>query len=128
MSRLIQSLAAAAVAVQLGAVSVPAATAGGGLERAGIHNVCTKTERLSVRLPQLLRQRPPELSGFVGSGSDDPAGARAIYPGTSIDRIHGTDESAPPGQPAASICVRKLNRDVSELQRFNEFGAAAMVS
>ena len=54
-------------------------------------------------------------------------GARAIYLGSTIYRIHGTNEPASIGKSASSGCIRMLNEDVSELYQFVKQGATVTV-
>ena len=70
----------------------------------------------------------PGESQFHGShGRQPPLGARAIYLGSTIYRIHGTNEPQSIGKAASSGCIRMLNQDVSELYQFVKVGATVTV-
>ena len=53
-----------------------------------------------------MRARHPELPAFMEGGIKNPLGARAIYLGSSIYRIHGTNEPSSIGKSASSGCIR----------------------
>jgi lipoprotein-anchoring transpeptidase ErfK/SrfK len=74
-----------------------------------------------------MRKRKPELPAFMAGGPDNPLGARAIYLGSSIYRIHGTNEPESIGKAASSGCIRMLNEDVSELYQHVKIGARVTV-
>jgi lipoprotein-anchoring transpeptidase ErfK/SrfK len=74
-----------------------------------------------------MRKRKPELPVFMAGGPENPLGARAIYLGSSIYRIHGTNEPSSIGKAASSGCIRMLNEDVSELYKFVKKGATVTV-
>lgn len=103
------------------------ATAKKGFEWSGSHKVSSKTTWPSWRPPVEMRQRRPELPVFMAGGPDNPLGARAIYLGSSIYRIHGTNEPSSIGKAASSGCIRMLNEDVIELYRHVKLGAAVTV-
>ncbi len=109
------------------AVKFRVATARRGFEWSGTHKVSFKTEWPDWRPPQQMRQRHPELPAFMQGGPANPLGARAIYLGSSIYRIHGTNEPQSIGKSASSGCIRMLNEDVTELYRHVRLGAVVMV-
>jgi lipoprotein-anchoring transpeptidase ErfK/SrfK len=74
-----------------------------------------------------MRQRRPELPEYMAGGLDNPLGARAIYLGSSMYRIHGTNEPSSIGKSASSGCIRMLNADVEELYRVVRIGAEVIV-
>ena len=74
-----------------------------------------------------MRKRRPDLPAFMAGGPDNPLGARAIYLGSSIYRIHGTNEPSSIGKAASSGCIRMLNEDVTELYRHVKIGARVTV-
>jgi lipoprotein-anchoring transpeptidase ErfK/SrfK len=67
------------------------------------------------------------LPDYMPGGPDNPLGARAIYLGSSIYRIHGTNEPKSIGKAASSGCIRMLNADVEELYPFVKRGASVIV-
>jgi lipoprotein-anchoring transpeptidase ErfK/SrfK len=89
--------------------------------------VSFKTEWPDWRPPTEMRARHPELPAFMAGGEKNPLGARAIYLGSSIYRIHGTNEPSSIGKSASSGCIRMLNEDVSELYQFVKHGATVTV-
>ena len=97
------------------AVKYPVATAKKGFEWRGTHEVSRKTKWPDWRPPETMRKRRPDLPAFVKGGKNNPLGARAIYLGSSIYRIHGTNEPASIGKSASSGCIRMHNADVTEL-------------
>lgn len=109
------------------AVKFRVATARPGFEWSGTHQVSFKTEWPDWRPPEQMRQRHPELPAYMEGGPANPLGARAIYLGSSIYRIHGTNEPTSIGKPASSGCIRMLNEDVSELYRHVRLGAVVKV-
>lgn len=103
------------------------ATAKPGFEWKGAHKVSSKSKWPDWRPPAEMRQRRPELPEFMAGGPDNPLGARAIYIGSTIYRIHGTNEPASIGKSASSGCIRMLNQDVTELYRNIRLGALVVV-
>ncbi len=109
------------------AVQYPVATARSGFEWSGRHKVSRKRKWPSWSPPESMRKRSPELPAYMAGGPNNPLGARAIYLGTSIYRIHGTNAPASIGQSASSGCIRMHNADVEELYRHVEIGALVIV-
>jgi lipoprotein-anchoring transpeptidase ErfK/SrfK len=109
------------------AVKYRVATAKRGFEWSGAHKVSSKTKWPDWRPPEAMRKRKPELPEFMKGGPDNPLGARAIYLGSSIYRIHGTNEPASIGKAASSGCIRMLNADVAELYNNIKLGALVVV-
>ena len=109
------------------AVMYRVATAKKGFEWKGSHEVSAKVKWPDWRPPQEMRKRRPELPEFMAGGPKNPLGARAIYLGSSIYRIHGTNEPSSIGKAASSGCIRMLNEDVSELYRHVRIGARVTV-
>jgi len=109
------------------AVKFRVATARPGFEWSGTHQVSFKTEWPEWRPPEQMRRRHPELPAYMAGGPENPLGARAIYLGSSIYRIHGTNEPQSIGKSASSGCIRMLNEDVMELYSHVRLGAVVMV-
>jgi lipoprotein-anchoring transpeptidase ErfK/SrfK len=74
----------------------------------------------------MLRRRP-DLPKFMEGGPDNPLGARALYLGSSLYRIHGTNEPHTIGQAVSSGCIRMLNKDVIDLYARVPVGAPVIV-
>jgi len=104
------------------------ATARKGFEWAGVHKVTAKTEWPDWRPPVEMRARHPELPAYMAGGPKNPLGARAMYLGSSIYRIHGTNEPKSIGKAASSGCIRMLNADVTELYTLVKIGAEVTVN
>ncbi len=109
------------------AVMYRVATAKKGFEWSGVNKVSSKTQWPDWRPPVEMLKRRPELPAFMAGGPKNPLGARAIYLGSSIYRIHGTNEPKSIGKAASSGCIRMLNEDVSELYNFVKHGAEVTV-
>lgn len=76
--------------------------------------------------PQMLRRRP-DLPRFMKGGEDNPLGARALYLGSSLYRIHGSNEPETIGQAVSSGCIRMLNADVIDLYERAKVGTRVVV-
>ena len=109
------------------AVKYRVATARKGFEWSGTNKVSSKTTWPDWRPPAEMRVRHPELPVYMAGGVKNPLGARAIYLGSSIYRIHGTNEPKSIGKSASSGCIRMLNEDVTELYQFVKPGATVTV-
>ncbi|MBS7698535.1 MULTISPECIES: L,D-transpeptidase [unclassified Chelatococcus] len=64
--------------------------------------------------PQMLKRRP-DLPRYMAGGPDNPLGARALYLGSTLYRIHGSNEPDSIGQAVSSGCFRMMNEDVIDL-------------
>jgi lipoprotein-anchoring transpeptidase ErfK/SrfK len=104
------------------AVKYRVATARKGFGWKGTHKVSSKTTWPDWRPPTEMRVRHPELPTFMKGGPKNPLGARAMYLGSSIYRIHGTNEPKSIGKSASSGCIRMLNADVTELYTLVKVG------
>ncbi len=109
------------------AVKYRVATAKKGFEWKGTHKVSRKGVWPDWRPPVEMRQRKPELPVFMAGGPKNPLGARAMYLGSSIYRIHGTNEPSSIGKAASSGCIRMLNSDVTELYTLVKIGSEVTV-
>lgn len=109
------------------AVKYRVATAKKGFEWKGTHKVSRKAQWPDWRPPVEMRQRKPELPAFMAGGPKNPLGARAMYLGSSIYRIHGTNEPKSIGRAASSGCIRMLNDDVTELYTLVKIGSEVTV-
>ena len=86
-----------------------------GFTWAGTHRVTRKAEWPGWTPPPAMRKRQPDLPGHMPGGPDNPHGARAMYLGSTIYRIHGTAEPWTIGQAVSSGCIRMTNDDVTHL-------------
>ena len=88
-----------------------------GFEWFGTHKISRKTEWPDWRPPEEMRQRQPYLPEFMPGGPGNPMGARALYLGSTLYRIHGTTEDHTIGSAVSSGCIRMLNQDVIDLYK-----------
>jgi len=86
-----------------------------GFEWAGTHTVTAKAEWPTWTPPEEMRQRQPDLPDAVDGGPDNPLGARALYLGDTLYRIHGSNEPWSIGHAVSSGCIRMRNEDVIDL-------------
>jgi lipoprotein-anchoring transpeptidase ErfK/SrfK len=86
-----------------------------GFEWAGVKAVTRKAEWPDWRPPAQMLKRRPDLPRYMAGGPENPLGARALYLGSSLYRIHGTNEPSTIGQAVSSGCIRMRNEDVVDL-------------
>ena len=86
-----------------------------GFEWRGTHRVSRKAEWPSWTPPAEMLQRRPDLPRHMAGGPNNPLGARALYLGSTLYRIHGTTEPWSIGQNVSSGCIRMTNADVIDL-------------
>lgn len=86
-----------------------------GFEWGGIYQVTRKAEWPSWTPPAEMLQRRPQLPRHMVGGIDNPLGARALYLGSTLYRIHGTTEPWSIGTNVSSGCIRMTNTDVIDL-------------
>jgi len=71
--------------------------------------------------------RQPYLPRWMAGGAGNPLGARAIYLGSTIYRIHGTNMPDTIGRRVSSGCIRMLNADVIDLYSRVDVGTTVVV-
>jgi lipoprotein-anchoring transpeptidase ErfK/SrfK len=98
-----------------------------GFEWGGAKTVTRKAEWPSWTPPAEMRKRRPDLPHFMAGGGDNPMGARAMYLGSSLYRIHGTNEPHTIGQAVSSGCIRMTNDDVTDLYERVRVGMKVIV-
>ena len=98
-----------------------------GFEWAGMKSVTMKREWPDWRPPPEMLKRRPDLPRFVPGGPDNPLGARALYLGSSLYRIHGTNEPETIGEAVSSGCIRMTNDDVVDLYERVKVGTKVLV-
>lgn len=98
-----------------------------GFQWRGSQSVSMKREWPSWRPPAEMRRRRPDLPTFMEGGPDNPLGARALYLGSTLYRIHGTNEPNTIGQNVSSGCIRLTNDDVIDLYTRVRVGARVVV-
>ena len=86
-----------------------------GFQWAGIKKIIQKQEWPDWRPPPEMIQRQPYLPRFMAGGPGNPMGARALYIGGTVYRIHGTNQPQTIGHAVSSGCFRLVNADVTDL-------------
>jgi len=86
-----------------------------GFQWQGLVNVTRKAEWPDWTPPPEMIARQPYLPRFMAGGPGNPMGARAMYLGTTVYRIHGTNRPDTIGTAVSSGCFRLVNRDVADL-------------
>jgi lipoprotein-anchoring transpeptidase ErfK/SrfK len=98
-----------------------------GFTWAGTTQVVAKKEWPDWTPPAQMLKRRPDLPRFMKGGPENPLGARAMYLGASLYRIHGSNEPETIGQAVSSGCFRLLNDDVIDLYSRVRVGAKVIV-
>jgi lipoprotein-anchoring transpeptidase ErfK/SrfK len=98
-----------------------------GFRWSGVHRVTAKKEWPSWTPPAQMRARRPELPRYLPGGIENPLGARAMYLGSTLYRIHGSNEPETIGQAVSSGCFRMTNEDVTDLYNRVSVGATVIV-
>ena len=98
-----------------------------GFTWSGSLNITRKAEWPDWRPPAEMIARQPDLPSFMPGGPDNPLGARAMYLGDTLYRIHGTAERSTIGTAVSSGCIRMLNEEVIDLYSRVEVGAEVYV-
>jgi len=98
-----------------------------GFEWAGVKTITRKAEWPDWTPPPEMMLRRPDLPTHMDGGPDNPLGARALYLGSSMYRIHGTNDPATIGQNVSSGCIRMMNEDVIDLYDRVRVGAKVIV-
>ncbi|WP_338068037.1 L,D-transpeptidase [Methylobacterium currus] len=93
----------------------------------GVQTVTAKQEWPQWTPTPEMRRSRPGLPRMVAGGPRNPLGARALYLGSTLYRIHGTTDPASIGRAASAGCFRMLNEDVIELYRFVPVGTKVEV-
>jgi lipoprotein-anchoring transpeptidase ErfK/SrfK len=98
-----------------------------GFTWSGTKSVSLKREWPEWRPPQQMLRRRPDLPRYMSGGIENPLGARAIYLGSSLYRIHGSNEPDTIGAAVSSGCIRMTNRDVTDLYNRVKVGTTVVV-
>jgi len=86
-----------------------------GFRWGGTHRITAKKEWPSWTPPSQMLARRPDLPRHMEGGIENPLGARAMYLGSTLYRIHGSNEPETIGQAVSSGCFRMTNDDVTDL-------------
>jgi lipoprotein-anchoring transpeptidase ErfK/SrfK len=98
-----------------------------GFRWAGTHRISAKKEWPSWTPPSQMLARRPDLPRHMAGGIDNPLGARAMYLGSTLYRIHGSNEPETIGQAVSSGCFRMTNEDVTDLYSRVSIGTPVVV-
>jgi lipoprotein-anchoring transpeptidase ErfK/SrfK len=98
-----------------------------GFTWSGVQSIARKTEWPDWTPPAEMLQRQPYLPRFMAGGPGNPLGARAMYLGNTIYRIHGTNQPSTIGGHVSSGCIRMVNEDVMDLYDRVQVGAKVVV-
>ena len=98
-----------------------------GFAWAGTHTVSAKKEWPDWVPPEEMIERQPYLPHFMPGGPNNPLGARALYLGSTLYRIHGSNEPWTIGKNVSSGCIRMRNADVIDLYERVKVGTKVVV-
>jgi lipoprotein-anchoring transpeptidase ErfK/SrfK len=98
-----------------------------GFRWSGVQSITKKAEWPDWTPPTEMIARQPYLPRFMAGGPTNPLGARAMYLGGTIYRIHGTNAPSTIGQRVSSGCIRLTNEDVADLYSRVNIGTKVIV-
>jgi lipoprotein-anchoring transpeptidase ErfK/SrfK len=98
-----------------------------GFTWSGVQTISRKQEWPDWIPPAEMIQRQPYLPRFMAGGPGNPLGARAMYLGNTVYRIHGTNAPDTIGHQVSSGCIRLTNDDVTDLYGRVNVGAKVVV-
>jgi lipoprotein-anchoring transpeptidase ErfK/SrfK len=93
----------------------------------GVQKITKKAEWPDWHPPTEMIERQPYLPRFMAGGPGNPLGARAMYLGSTVYRIHGTNQPSTIGKFVSSGCIGMLNEDVSDLFERVKVGTRVVV-
>ena len=98
-----------------------------GFKWSGTEKITRKAEWPDWIPPAEMRVREPDLPKRMKGGPDNPLGARALYLGNTLYRIHGTSQPWTIGTAVSSGCIRLRNEDVEDLYKRVKVGSKVIV-
>lgn len=98
-----------------------------GFQWGGTHRITRKQEWPDWTPPPEMIVRQPYLPRFMAGGPGNPMGARALYIGTTVYRIHGTNAPETIGHAVSSGCFRLVNGEIEDLYERASVGATVVV-
>jgi lipoprotein-anchoring transpeptidase ErfK/SrfK len=98
-----------------------------GFTWAGTERISRMAEWPDWHPPSEMIERQPYLPRFMAGGESNPLGARALYLGKTLYRIHGTNQPSTIGTFVSSGCIRLTNDDVSDLYGRVQVGTRIVV-
>jgi|UPI0003067681 lipoprotein-anchoring transpeptidase ErfK/SrfK len=93
----------------------------------GVQKITRKAEWPDWHPPTEMIERQPYLPRFMAGGDGNPMGARAMYLGSTLYRIHGTNQPSTIGQFVSSGCIGLLNEDITDLFERAKVGTRVVV-
>ena len=109
------------------AIRYSIAVGGEGYDWSGVSTVSAKREWPDWTPTPGELKRFPNLPKHMAGGQDNPLGARALYLGATLYRIHGTNEPWKLGTAVSSGCIRLSNDDIVDLYNRSKVGAKVIV-
>ena len=98
-----------------------------GFQWAGLLKISRKAEWPDWTPPPEMIARQPYLPRFMAGGPGNPMGARALYLGSTIYRLHGTNQPQTIGHAVSSGCFRLVNNDIIDLYERVPVGTKVVV-
>lgn len=98
-----------------------------GFQWTGTKRITAKRNWPDWRPPAEMRERQPNLPVVMSGGINNPLGAKALYLGSTLYRIHGTNNAKSIGLAASSGCFRMHNSHVTHLARIAKVGTKVVV-
>jgi lipoprotein-anchoring transpeptidase ErfK/SrfK len=98
-----------------------------GFQWSGLVRITRKAEWPDWTPPPEMIERQPYLPRFMAGGPGNPLGARAMYLGSTVYRIHGTNQPETIGQNISSGCFRLANGDVEDLYTHANVGTRVII-
>ena len=98
-----------------------------GFRWSGVQAITRKAEWPNWTPPPEMIVRQPYLPRLMAGGPGNPLGARAMYLGETVYRIHGTNNPATIGTRVSSGCIRLTNEDVADLYARVNVGTKVVV-
>jgi lipoprotein-anchoring transpeptidase ErfK/SrfK len=93
----------------------------------GTNKITRKAEWPGWTPPAAMRARVPGLPAYMPGGPENPLGARALYIGSTLYRLHGTAEPWTIGTAVSSGCIRLTNDDITDLYERVTVGTTVVV-
>jgi lipoprotein-anchoring transpeptidase ErfK/SrfK len=98
-----------------------------GFQWSGTHRITAQRSWPDWRPPASMRKRQPNLPKLMTGGINNPLGAKALYIGSTLYRIHGTNNASSIGLAASSGCIRMHNAHVTHLAQLAKTGTKVVV-
>jgi lipoprotein-anchoring transpeptidase ErfK/SrfK len=98
-----------------------------GFTWSGKHSISAKREWPDWVPPDEMIKRQPYVPHFVAGGPNNPLGARALYLGSTLYRVHGSNEPWTIGRNVSSGCIRMHNADIIDLYERVKVGTKVVV-